>query len=207
MREISTRPKIGVEFVERTIDLPDFSGFMEVIETVCECLDEKIGQTYRYVIHWRIDEEDSVKRYAHQVEKEGHPDLLASIPYEIYQRMRGRAVSFLKVERAKDSTLSLHEYVIEVDPRDKSRVALRFKRRNCPYRFGFCQKPDGEIWAIETTNYTVLTGKRAREGHRRAPQETCEEAYDIIVKHFAGCLNSDDHTQGELELDTPNAPK
>lgn len=200
MGRSGTKLEIKVRFVERSIDLPDFSGSMEVIETACECLDEKIGQTYRYIIHWRIDEEDSVKRYAHQVEKEGQPDSLASIPYEIYQRMRGKALSFLKVERAKDSTLSLHDYVIEVDPIDGSKVALRFKRRNCPYRFGFYQKPDGSIWATETTNYTVLTGRRAREGHKRAPQETCEEAYDIIVKHFAGCLNSDDHTQCELEL-------
>lgn len=201
VNRLNTKLEIRVSFVERTIDLPNFSGFMEVIETACE------QELCHYVIHWRIDEDGRVKRYAHQVEKEGRPDPLASIPYEIYQRMRGRAASFIRVERAKDSVLSLHDHVIEPDPRDRTRVTLRFRRRNRPYRFGFCLQPDGGIEATETTNYTRLVGERAREGHKRVPTEVCAEAYDIIVKHFAGCLNLDDHTQCELELSPPGAPK
>lgn len=198
---------ISVMFVERTIDLPNFSGFMKVIETSCECLDDGNGQRRHYIIHWRIDEKDNVRRYAHEVRVgDGPPDSLASIPYEIYERMHGEALSFFEIEKDKDSVKSLHEYIIEVDPQDKSKASIRFKRLGwSAYRFSFRLQANGGIQAIQTINNSVLAGARAESGHKRAPKKAAKTAYAIISEYFAGCLNSDNHTQCELELSSSGA--
>ncbi len=208
MKRSGVLSKISVGFVERAVDLPNFSGFMEVIETTCECVDGQNGEktACRYLIHWRTDEEGRVKRYAHQVEKDGGlPSSLESIPYEIYQRMHGEALSFFNKERTKDAIQSLHDYVITVDPHDKSKASIRFKGRKwSPYQFTFRLKPNGKIDTVQTITNIVLADEHARDGHRRPPPDVRHAAYDFISKHFAGCLNSDDHTQCELELGVPS---
>lgn len=194
-------PEIGVRFLERHFKLPGYSDQMSMIEVVGEHLGDY------YFIHWLVDEEGiEIERRRHgRIETSGMR-VVVDVPYELYEKMRGEALSFLVTAKSLDSIESLHEHVLTVDPQDRSKVSVRFKnRQRSAYRFTFCQKSNGEIVLIKTENHMTLTGERAQDGHKRAPLKVCHDAYAVVAKHFEGCLNSDDHTQCELDLTPQNA--
>ncbi|MGB3922047.1 MAG: hypothetical protein WBL19_02060 [Minisyncoccia bacterium] len=206
MKSENWPPAVGVKFVERRFKLPGYGDLMSMIEVVGECLGDY------YFINWLVNEdsesgEDIERRRHGRIEPSGLR-VAVDVPYELYQKMLAEVLGFLEVEKDLDSIKSLHEHVLTVDPKDKSKVTVRFKRRAwSPYLFGFYLHPSGELRVTKTENNIVLTGERARDGHKRPPRKAARAAYSIASEHFAGCLHSDNHTQCELELAPQDAPK
>ncbi len=211
MRWADSWPEPGVRFVERHMELRDYSGRMSVIETVESAVVELRGIKYNilHIVHWQVDEEiydvDYYDKYSGNKELGILPE--TSVPNELFQKMHADALRFFRVNEVRDELESRHEIILTEDGKDPSRVTVTFKKKQWSgYRLTYRKKQNGQIQLIEAVTSLTFTEERARAGYSRIPRDLCEAAFDKVVGHFNNCPATNNR-QGELSLTPQDAPK